>query len=617
MAKIDRQYLRNLVNGLQGISAEDRSQLLQLVNEQKRYGLVWEDKPEEAEQIMKEKLPIIEEVEDKRIINDTSEEKYPNHIIIEGDNLHALTTLCYTHEGKIDVIYIDPPYNTGAKDWRYNNDFVDELDSYRHSKWLSFMSHRLRIAKRLLTINGIIVCAIDHHEIFSLGLLMDDIFGEENRLGIVAVVHKSEGRNQEKFFGTSHEYALFYSKNKIRANFNNIALSEEVKATFTKSDESGLYRLNNYRRDGGGGHNLRQNKPNFWYPIYVSKDLKTITLTANDDYLEILPITNTGQERTWKTKADTFSERLNLGLIVADYHQGRVQIFEKYRENQVIKTHWTEPKYHAIHYGTKLLEQILGSSKFNFPKSLYLIQDTLKLSTQKDALILDFFAGSGTTLHATMQLNNEDGGNRQCILVTNNENNICEEVTYERNKRVIQGYTNQKGESIEGLKKNNLRYYKIKAVGREKTLKNKKTLVALSCGMLNIKENIYKEENTFGSLLLKKNKCRYFSQGQKQMLVIIDEEWIAKIVEQLKNMEVKEPIKIYVFSNSGYAWDDDFYEVRDKVEPCALPEAIYNAYKHILPEAEDKIIDTGEEKTLTAEQEEELLRMYEKAMQEE
>lgn len=270
--------------------------------------------------------------------------------------------------------------------------------------------------------------------------------------------------------------------------------------------------------------------------------------------------------------------------------------------------------------GTSILsgnDGILPGCDFPNPKSPNLIKFLIKSYEIKNITILDFFAGSGTTLHATMQLNNEDGGNRQCILVTNNENNICEEVTYERNKRVIQGYTNQKGENIEGLKKNNLRYYKIKAVGREKTLKNKKTLVALSCGMLNIKENIYKEENTFGSLLLKKNKCRYFSQGQKQMLVIIDEEWIAKIVEQLKNKEVKEPIKIYVFSNSVYAWDDDFYEVRDKVEPCALPEAIYNAYKHILPEVEDKIIDTGEEKTLTDEQEEELLRMYEKAMQEE
>lgn len=177
MAKIDRQYLRNLVNGLQDISPEDRSQLLQLVNEEKRYGLVWEDKPEEAEQIMKEKLPIIEEVEDKRILNDTFEEKYPNHIIIEGDNLHALTTLCYTHEGKVDVIYIDPPYNTGNKDFKYNDNYVDKEDAYRHSKWLSFMHRRLKLAKRLLSDRGVIFISIDDNEQAQLKLLCDSVLG--------------------------------------------------------------------------------------------------------------------------------------------------------------------------------------------------------------------------------------------------------------------------------------------------------------------------------------------------------------------------------------------------------------------------------------------------------
>ncbi|MDO5760220.1 MAG: DNA methyltransferase, partial [Bacteroidota bacterium] len=314
--------------------------------------------------------------------------------------------------------------------------------------------------------------------------------------------------------------------------------------------------------------------------------------------------------------ADTFKERLELGLIEADFVQGKVQVFEKYRENQVIKTHWTESKYHAIHYGTNLLKSILGETIFDFPKSLYLVEDTLKLLTKPNSLVLDFFAGSGTTLHATMQLNNEDGGNRQCILVTNNENNICEEVTYERNKRVIQGYTNAKGEWTEGLKKNNLRYYKCKGVGRERTLRNKKTLVALSCGMLNIKENIYKEEKTFGALALRENKCRYFAEGERRMLVIIDEEWIERIVEQLKEMEVKERVKVYVFSNGSYAWDDDFEEVGRKVDLCALPEAIYNAYRNILPKREDKIIETGEEKPLTAEQEEEIINMYKQAEEE-
>lgn len=614
MAKIDRQYLRNLVNGLQGISAEDRSQLLQLVNEQKRYGLVWEDKPEEAEQIMKEKLPIIEEVEDKRIINDTSEEKYPNHIIIEGDNLHALTTLCYTHEGKIDVIYIDPPYNTGNKDFKYNDNYVDKEDAYRHSKWLSFMYRRLKLAKRLLSDRGVIFISIDDNEQAQLKLLCDNVLGGNF---IENYIWESTFRpdNTSPIIRRNAEFILCYAKNKNRIQyFKGISSKTEGMPSLTKAKEK--------------------------IKVITFPEKTVHTLLANGVYKR--GVRNNGRNPKWELLNDVIVENgICLSEVRLKGHSywatnDKIQ-YELSEGTEIwIKTDNFVPYYkknkESINRPTKILDSeitkdyiyanaqisnIFDSKVFNNPKPTHLVSFLCDFTDNKNSIILDFFAGSGTTLHATMQLNNEDGGNRQCILVTNNENNICEEVTYERNKRVIQGYTNQKGESIEGLKKNNLRYYKIKAVGREKTLKNKKTLVALSCGMLNIKENIYKEENTFGSLLLKKNKCRYFSQGQKQMLVIIDEEWIAKIVEQLKNMEVKEPIKIYVFSNSGYAWDDDFYEVRDKVEPCALPEAIYNAYKHILPEAEDKIIDTGEEKTLTAEQEEELLRMYEKAMQEE
>lgn len=618
MAKIDRQYLRNLVNGLQDISPEDRSRLLQLINEEKRYGLVWEDKPEEAEQIMKEKLPIIEEVEDKRIINDTAEEKYPNHIIIEGDNLHALTTLCYTHEGKVDVIYIDPPYNTGNKDFKYNDNYVDKEDAYRHSKWLSFMHRRLKLAKRLLSDRGVIFISIDDNEQAQLKLLCDSVLGGGNfvascpRKTAPSVTTKSNHELQKL-----NDYILIYVKSDVGFFNRNII----GKKTFPYSDERGDYYL--VPLQDNGPHGTRSARPNLYYPIYQTHEGKLILERDifDTEIKTFLPKQHKGEEGCWmwskkKFIADnqdlTISDR---GVVSIKHYFNPQEDINKY---QAYKT-WLDEFLNKN--GTSTLKEIIPDTTFVYPKPIELILYLLNLAPtqEKDEflIVLDFFAGSGTTLHATMQLNNEDGGNRQCILVTNNENNICEEVTYERNKRVIQGYTNQKGENVEGLKKNNLRYYKIKAVGREKTLKNKRTLVALSCGMLNIKENIYKEKTTFGSLPLKKNKCRYFSEGEKQMLVIIDEEWIAKIVEQLKTIEVKEPIKVYVFSNSGYAWDDDFFEVKDKVMPCALPEAIYNAYKNILPEREDKIIDTGEEKTLTAEQEEELLKMYEQATREE
>jgi adenine-specific DNA-methyltransferase len=198
------------------------------------------------------------------------------------------------------------------------------------------MKNRLELAKNLLTDNGFIVCAIDHYELFTLGLLMDEIFGENNRIGIVSVVHKSEGRNQEKFFGTSHEYMLFYSKNKQSANFAKIVLNEDIQATFDREDKDGLFRLNNYLRSGGGDHNLRKNKPHFFYPIYVSSDLKNITIEKQKGYDEILPITSTGQERTWKTTKETFLERLNSGQIIAERDQNnKIQVYEKYRESRL------------------------------------------------------------------------------------------------------------------------------------------------------------------------------------------------------------------------------------------------------------------------------------------
>lgn len=163
----------------------------------KKFGLLWEDKPEDVAELCKTKLPVLVDVEDKEISDGPHD---PTNILIEGDNYHALSVLNYTHPGKIDVIYIDPPYNTGAKTWRYNNNYVEKDDAYRHSKWLSFMSKRLRLAYKLLPSDGFLICAIDNNELYTIGLLLDEIFGENNRLGLVTVLHNPKGRNQSKFF---------------------------------------------------------------------------------------------------------------------------------------------------------------------------------------------------------------------------------------------------------------------------------------------------------------------------------------------------------------------------------------------------------------------------------
>ena len=211
--------------------------------------------------------------------------------------------------------------------------------------------------------------------------------------------------------------------------------------------------------------------------------------------------------------------------------------------------------------------------------------------------ILDFFAGSGTTLHATMQLNAEDGGHRQCILVTNNENNICEEVTYERNKRVINGYTTPKGVEVAGLKANTLRYYKTDYISRDRTQKNMRDLVAAATDLLCIKEDLYEEQKKFGRFKLKPQLARYFDNGKKHMLIVYREELIDEIAEEIKNLDFgKMRLKIYVFSPGRYAFNDNFREVEDKVELVALPAAIYDAYQKVLPKRREKLFETEEKK---------------------
>jgi adenine-specific DNA-methyltransferase len=195
------------------LSKEELLKVIEKLESRKKYGLIW-DEEKTKEQFEKESenaLPVLKEVRGKAIKTDPTK---PTHILIEGDNYHALSVLNYTHQGKIDVIYIDPPYNTGNKSWKYNNQYVERDDAFKHSKWLSFMAKRLYLAKNLLSQEGIIIVAIDDYEHHTLRLLMDEIFGEDNRLGTITVVHNPRGRNDEKFFATMHEYMLVYARNK-------------------------------------------------------------------------------------------------------------------------------------------------------------------------------------------------------------------------------------------------------------------------------------------------------------------------------------------------------------------------------------------------------------------
>ena len=359
------------------------------------------------------------------------EDTITDNLIIKGNNLLSLYSLKKEFAEKIKLIYIDPPYNTGGDEnlFTYNNTF-------NHSTWLTFIKNRLSISRSLLKKDGFIAIAIDHYELGYLITLADEIFGKDNRIGIVTVENNPMGRNQAKYFSTVNDFMVVYAKNTEYAKFNNVVLNDEFLKTFDKEDKKGKYKLKDFIRVGGGDENLRKNKPSFWYPIYVSKDLKKITLNKKENYYQVLPITTKGQERTWKLSKKSAENKLD-DLVAIKNKDGTINIFEKYRveKGQKVPTIWNQKKYNANHNGIRLLEKIIGRKAFSFPKSLYTVLDTIKLMAGPNDLIMDFHAGSGTTGHAVTELNKEDNGNRKFILVEQLEEHI--DICIERNQNVL------------------------------------------------------------------------------------------------------------------------------------------------------------------------------------
>lgn len=581
----DRANLIKRVNTLEGLTDKERSALLGLLRENKTYGLVWEDKPEVVEERLRDELPILTEVPERAIISEDKDA--PNHILIEGDNLEALATLAYTHEGKIDIIYIDPPYNTGNNDFIYNDSYVDKEDSYRHSKWLSFMSRRLRIAKKLLSDYGVIFISIDDNEQADLKILCDSIFMPSNFCGQFIWRKKSGGGQTDRYFVTEHEYILVYqATNKFC--WKDIQI-EKSRKNYKYQDEKVSYNLIKLEKWGSSAH--KEDRPSMYFPI------------KNPDGEDFYPVAPDGKAGRWRVGVKKMQTLIKDNLI--EWKNGIPYEKDYYSETEV-KT--KTQKSRSILYnvgetgdGSNLLTNIFREKDvFQNPKPLSLIKELISHNSAN--YILDFFSGSGTTLHATMQLNAEDGGNRQCILITNNENNICENITYKRNQLVINGYTDLNNEEVPGLTKNNLRYYRTGFVGRSRSMQNMRKLVNLATDMLCIKENLYTEQNTFGGQKTYKNVFRYFDDGKKQMLIIYREEAIDELVDIIYDMNIPQPIKVYVFSPSEDPWEGSFDDVSDKVELCALPQAIYNTYRRILPKKKDAVV-MPEEDALASTQE--------------
>ena len=556
-------------------SDADRAALVQLLDQQRRYGLVWEDKPEAVEETLRQFLPVLEEVPARRL--EAPEASAPQHTLIEGDNLHALTVLSYTHAAQVDVIYIDPPYNTGNRDFMYNDRFVDREDGYRHSKWLSFMAKRLKLAKTLLKETGVIFISIDDNEQAQLKLLCDEVFGEENFVANVVWQKKYAGSNDHKTISPMHDFLLVYRKSDLWQR-RLLKRSEKNDEQYKYEDGDGVYRVSDYTCAKSADE-----RPNLFYAI------------TND---------NTGEEvwpkrsRVWAYGKEQHEKNVALNLVSwGKDGKGKTPGYKRYKhslESGVVPNTWWDHEFggHNDQAKKELLELFAAEEKnqlFTSPKPTLLIQRVLQIAAGPDALIVDFFAGSGTTLHATMALNAEDGGTRRCILVTNNENNICEQVTYERNRRVIQGYTTPKGVAVPGLANNNLRYYRCVApVPRTPTLRHKRELVRRATDMLCLKENCY--------LLLPSQPAggafAAFGSPTGACVVVYDDlavedaaAYVAALPRPAAAPAGSQPwCAVYVFAPGSYAYQDEFAAVADRVRLSPLPESLYRAWQHLLPQ---------------------------------
>ena len=386
------------------------------------------------------------------------------HTLIEADNYHALQLLEYLYAGKVDCIYIDPPYNTGAKDWKYNNDYVDGNDAYRHSKWLSFMQRRLKLAKKLLNpADSVLIVTIDEKEYLHLGCLLEEMFSEANMQMISSAINgKGVARNSE--FARVNEY--IYIVRFGECGVNPLPLPDEwignVKTSTTKQ-----VRWGSLMRSGSGA--LRSDSPGCFYPIFISKDKKHFcgagevvpaevdrsTVEVPEETIALFPVHDDGVEGRWQYSRDKFLEIQRKGYVristqtangkeatlryISEGWQkkvesGQITVLGRAEDGSVIiddsdyekefipGNQWWIPAHDATEFGSKLLTNFIGK-RFSFPKSLYAVHDVIRffVTNNPNALIVDFFAGSGTTMHAVNLLNAEDGGHRRCIMVTNNE----------------------------------------------------------------------------------------------------------------------------------------------------------------------------------------------------
>ena len=533
----------------------------------KKYGLVW-NKDKVMENVVlecKKKMPILERVKEKRVVDDKNNE---HNILIEGDNYHTLQVLHQTHKEKIDVIYIDPPYNTENKDFIYNDKKIDHQDDYRHSKWLSFMEKRLKLAKSLLKETGVIFISIDDNEQANLKLLCDKIFSEENFIASIIWRKKYGGGKGSRFFIDLHEYVLVYAKNITQTDAFSLERTDEQRNIFKEKDkfykERGCY----YIRPLKSGLAYRKN---LIYPIKCpdGSEIKTQWICAKSTFEQLKD-----EER----------------IIFKKLKNGKYNVYKKFYEKDGNGLTLPESIFYDLAYnqnGKEELKDIFNIKEgrdipFENPKPTKLIKHLLKI-VHKNVVVLDFMAGSGTTGHAVLALNKEDGGNRQFILCTNNENNngnghggIAEAVCYPRIKKVMQGYEkNGSDEQVEGLG-GGLEYFKTGFVDVNVNALTDRDKLAISKKIgyiLGIRHNCFEEKHL--------NNHYHILENKKESVFIYFEEDLSKFKEFKEHMKEKNGIMYSYAGGAKKRYGIDTKDFRDiRIEK--IPEQFVAVYKNCI-----------------------------------
>ena len=443
----------------------------------KKYGLIWEEHQEEVDKKMETHIPVFSEVPEYEVMEDEHNTTF--NFLLEGDNLHSLNLLEKTNRGKVNIIYIDPPYNTGNKDFVYNDEFVGREDLFRHSTWLSFMSERLRIAYKLLSKDGVIFVSIDDNEQAQLKLLMDEIFSEDNFIMCMPRITKKSGKTTSAY-AKNHDYILVYTKR----DQDIFVMEEHEDNAFKYADEyieeRGKYKLNQTL-----DYNSLSYSPSLDYPLEIEGEV-FYPGGSKELWEERQRGIHRRADWAWRWSKKLFQFGYDNGFVVIKRKKdGSARIYTKtylnakigknsngdfiIEHNKRVKAtssiEYIDNKYSNDNAKKDLSIFGLGD-KFDYSKPVELIKKLIKAYYKNNALVLDFFAGSGTTAQAVLELNKEDSGSRRFILCTNNENNICREVTYQRIKSILTGTMISEGEYSKKIK-GNLKYYVTDFVDKE------------------------------------------------------------------------------------------------------------------------------------------------------